>query len=298
MTVFFRTTGTVAGPEFFLRRRGGGLKRVRLPVTVALIERPDGLVLVDTGWSRRTCAFPQDDPGRATALFLGLEVHAEDAMASQVIGAGYSPDDVKHIVATHLHTDHVGGVVDFPRATLHATRTEWDALGGGRLRGYDTRLRDLSPRTKLHDLTGEPALGFGASHDLFGDGTVLLLDAGGHTAGSVAVAVRLEQGWFIHAGDAAMFREDYRDEMAGGRSLYARVNTRDPVRQRTSWRALHEAERVHEARVVPSHDPAVFETLPHTREDGWKTAWDKKPGRPQQEKKPREPKVPQPERKP
>ena len=49
MSVLFRTTGMMKGPAFFLRRGAGGLGAVRLPVTVAVIERPDGLVLIDTG---------------------------------------------------------------------------------------------------------------------------------------------------------------------------------------------------------------------------------------------------------
>src|SRR5579884_2929383 len=115
MTVFFRSTGTVAGPAFVLRRHGvakGGLARLRLPVTVAVVERPDGVVLIDTGWSRRTCAWPEEDPGRATALVLGMAVKPEDALASQLIGCGLAPEDVRHVVATHLHIDHVGGAVD------------------------------------------------------------------------------------------------------------------------------------------------------------------------------------------
>ena len=54
MSVFFRTTGTMGGPEFFVRPSSRSLRDLRIPVIVAVIERPDGLVLVDTGWSRRT----------------------------------------------------------------------------------------------------------------------------------------------------------------------------------------------------------------------------------------------------
>lgn len=278
MSVFFRTTGTVAGPAFFLRKRGGGLRAVRMPVAVAVIERPDGLVLIDTGWSRRTCAWPDADPGRAAALVLGVSVKPEDAMASQLIGCGYAPDDVKHVIATHLHIDHVGGIVDFPRAHLHATTAEWDAVRGGRLHGYDPRTHALQDRTTLHDLRGPGELGFAASHDLFGDGTVLLLDASGHTAGSLAVAVQLEAGWLIHAGDAVMFREDYRDEAHPAPSLYARLLAKDLAAQRSRWPALLAAERGG-ATVVPSHDPEAFETLPKTREEGWKAAWERKPAK-------------------
>jgi glyoxylase-like metal-dependent hydrolase (beta-lactamase superfamily II) len=287
MTVFFRTTGTLRGPEFFLRQRRRGRGFVRLPVTVAIIERPDGVTLIDTGWSRRTCAFPGEVPGRLSALALGLDVHPEDALASQLLGVGIAPGDVQHVVATHLHMDHIGGIVDFPNATLHTGQAEWACVGYGRLRGYDPTLRALAERTCIHTLAGPPALGFPASHDVSGDGSLLLLDASGHTRGSVAVAVRLEDGWLVHAGDAAMFTEDYRTAGDPRPSLYARVMAQDLGAQTTSWRSLYSAEHAHGARVVPSHDLAVFDTLPHTRDDGWKTVWDHKPKAPQAERKPR-----------
>lgn len=287
MTVFFRTTGTMAGPEFFLKRKGGGLGAVRMPVTVAVIERPDGLVLIDTGWSRRSCAFPEDDPGRITSAYLGLQVKPEDALASQIISCGFSPDDVKHIIATHLHLDHVGGAVDFAKATFHASSAEWDAMGRGRLGGYDPRTQDLASRSKLHDLNGPAAMGFSASHDLFDDGTVLLLDARGHTRGSIAVAVKLETGWMLHAGDAMMFVDDFRDSPELPMSLYARVISQDVKQQRKTYACFEEAARIEGLRVIPSHDMAVFEALPKTREEGWKAAWEKKAPKPQQPPKPR-----------
>lgn len=271
MTVLFRTTGTMKGPAFFLKRGGGGLSSVRMPVTVAVIERPDGLVLVDTGWSRRACAWPETDPGRAAKLFLGLDVKPEDALASQLLSLGYAPGDVRHVVATHLHVDHVSGAVDFPSATVHCAEAEWDVLRRGR-RGYDPRALEL-PRVERHAPRGPAALGFPASHDLFGDGTVLLLDARGHTAGSLAVAVKLQSGWALHVGDAAMFAEDFRMDDAAPASLYMRAMNWDVAAQREAFGRIRAAERDHGARVVPSHDLGVYESLPRTREEAWKGAW-------------------------
>lgn len=287
MTVFFRTTGTMRAPEFFVKRDGGGFGSVKMPVACAIIERPDGIVLIDTGWSRKTCAFPEDDPGRITAAYLGLEVKPEDALASQIISCGLSPDDVKHVIATHLHIDHVGGAVDFAKATLHTTRTEWGLLDRGTVHGYNARLRDLTDRTVLHDLTGAPAMGFTASHDLFGDGTVLLLDARGHTAGSMAVAVKLEVGWMLHAGDAMMFLDDLRDPPERPMSLYARTISQHTSAQRWTYGCFDAAVTTHGAKVIPSHDMTVYEGLPKTREEGWKAAWEKKPAKPQQPQRPR-----------
>lgn len=273
MPVFFRTTGTMGGPSFFLKRRGGTVGTLRIPVTVAVVERPEGLLLIDTGWSRRACAFPDDEPGTAARLALGLDVKPEDNLSSQLLSLGLNPGDVRDVVATHLHTDHISGALDFPGADLHVSETEWGALDAGRLRGYDPALR-THPRVRQHALDGPAILGFSASRDLFGDGTVFLLDAQGHTRGSVAVAVQLDKGWLVHAGDAAMFAEDFRLSDDVPPSPYMRVMSWDQRHQRATWRHLREAEDHHGARVVVSHDPAQLEALPQTRETGWKTVWD------------------------
>jgi glyoxylase-like metal-dependent hydrolase (beta-lactamase superfamily II) len=271
MPVVFRTTGTVSGPEFFLRS-GSPFRRVKMPVTCAVIERPDGLVLIDTGWSREQCAWPNQNPGFATRIVLGMDVKPEDALASQLISMGYEPGDVRHIIATHLHLDHVGGAVDFPHAKVHLTSREWKARARGLRGGYDARAVPFTDRMELHELTEEGILGFGASKDLFGDGSMVLLDASGHTDGSTAVAVRLNDRWMIHVGDACMFREQYR--APGPLPLYARTLTHDRTALERTWTNIRTAETDHGATIVPSHDPKVFEELPTAPEKGWKTEWD------------------------
>ena len=275
MTVFFRTTGTMGGPEFFVRPTSHSLRAVRIPVIVAVVERPDGLVLIDTGWSRRTCAFPDDDPGLAHRLLLGLAVRPEDALASQLISQGYTPADVRHVVATHLHADHVGGVVDFDRATVHVHGRELDAAATGLRGGYTPAVRSL-PRVAPYTLDGPPALGFPFSKDLFGDGTVLLLDGRGHTAGSIVVAVKLQEGWCLHAGDAAQYVGEYRADDSAPPSLYARAMSWNLSEQRRTYGLLRDAETSAEARVVVSHDPELLNALPTTKETAWACAWDKR----------------------
>jgi glyoxylase-like metal-dependent hydrolase (beta-lactamase superfamily II) len=275
MSVFFRTTGTMGGPEFFVRPSSRSLRDLRVPVIVAVVERPDGLALIDTGWSRRTCAFPDDDPGVAQRLLLGLSVKPEDALASQLISLGYAPGDVRHVIATHLHSDHIGGAVDFDRATVHVHDRELAAAARGLRGGYDASVRSL-PRVATYALDPVPMLGFPFSRDLFGDGSVLLLDGRGHTAGSVVVAVKLQDGWALHAGDAAQYVGEYRADDAAPPSLYARVMSWNLHEQRRTYGLLRGAEAALDARVVVSHDPDLLSALPTTKEAAWPCAWDKR----------------------
>jgi glyoxylase-like metal-dependent hydrolase (beta-lactamase superfamily II) len=202
------------------------------------------------------------------------------------LSLGFDPKNVRHILATHLHIDHISGAIDFPEAEVHTTYDEWHArervmrrqAGGAEVR--------IGERLRLHSLDGPPALGFPASHDVFGDGTVLLLDAKGHTHGAVAVAVKLKERWLLHVGDSAMFREDYAS--AGQLSVHARVMAADARALEATRACIRAAETEHGALVVASHDDVTFATLPTTVEKGFAAAWDEDRKKKQRNEQPRE----------
>jgi glyoxylase-like metal-dependent hydrolase (beta-lactamase superfamily II) len=108
------------------------------------------------------------------------------------------------VVLSHLHTDHVGGLAPFRGAEVLVSRAEWQRARGlaGRIRGYVPQHwpRGLEPR--LLDLDG-PAVGpFPGSHDVAGDGRLLVVPTPGHTRGHVGMLVRGEGGGWLLAGDA------------------------------------------------------------------------------------------------
>jgi glyoxylase-like metal-dependent hydrolase (beta-lactamase superfamily II) len=237
----------------------------RMTNTVAVVVRDDGdVVLVDAGWSVATCDDPRRELGVLQATVLGVRVSAADAIVTQLRELGIDPSRVRTIVATHLHLDHVGGVGDFPNAEVVTARRELEAYFRGHWwQGY--RAHDLARAGRLRalGLDDGPTYGFPASADLFSDGEVVLLDARGHTAGSVAVALRGPLATYVHVGDAVYGRWEY-GMSPPGPSAVARLQ---------GWR-LDESERTYahlracEADprrpvLVPSHDAEVFDALPH-----------------------------------
>jgi glyoxylase-like metal-dependent hydrolase (beta-lactamase superfamily II) len=114
------------------------------------------------------------------------------------------PPQLDFALPTHAHWDHVSGLLDLPGLPAHLHRRERQWIGTGTVApvgGVRDSLRDR-PITE-YDLDGPPVLTFTGSHDLFGDGSVILVDLGGHTPGSVGVLAQTARGWILIAGDAA-----------------------------------------------------------------------------------------------
>lgn len=173
-----------------------------------LVEGPDGLTLVDTGFG--TVDLAEKRMGKAFIGLMGPALDRSETAAAQVVAAGYSVDDVTDIVVTHLDLDHAGGLGDFPKAKVHVFADELAAARNPK--GPKEKSRYVQAQWAHNPLWVEHALPDGSST---GDGwlgfesvaavsdDLVLVPTRGHTRGHVAVAVRRPSGgWFLHAGDA------------------------------------------------------------------------------------------------
>jgi len=209
MEVRVLTTGRVRG-----KRAASGLRRYladdwaeeTLPVHAFLVEHPDGSVLFDTGQTARAAEpgwFPRWYPFFRLSRF---ELGPEDEVAAQLA----RPEDVRLLVLSHLHTDHVGGLDAFAHADVVVVRAEWErATGlGGRLRGYLPQRWPAGIRPRLVDVDGPPLGPFPATHDLLGDGRLVLVPLPGHTPSHAGLLVRDEARTLLLAGDAQVESEE------------------------------------------------------------------------------------------
>jgi N-acyl homoserine lactone hydrolase len=176
-----------------------------LPVHAFLVEHPKGLVLFDAGQTVRAAEpgwFPRWHPFFRLSRF---ELEEGDEVAQQIHAQGIETADVRFVILSHLHTDHVGGLAPFDQATVLVSRLEWTRATGvsGLIRGYLPQHWPSGLAPTLVDFTG-PSLGpFSASFDVIGDGSLLLVPTPGHTAGHAALLVRGSRGSWLLAGDMA-----------------------------------------------------------------------------------------------
>lgn len=171
-----------------------------------LVETDDGLLLVDTGFGTQDYTSPSWKV-RLFLPFVGSPRRLEETAAHQVSQLGFGRQDVRHIVLTHLHFDHVGGLRDFPDANVHLHRMELEAANKPKElmdAGYDRAQWSHGPRWQLHEVPVESWFGFDAI-PIMPEVTpkVLLLPLPGHTRGHCGVAIESENGWLLHCGDAA-----------------------------------------------------------------------------------------------
>lgn len=195
----------------------GGTKDDRIgPVSAYVIEHPkQGLILIDTGYGRVTAESIKDYPGKRLAKIVKLEM--KTPLADRLGDISKAPEDVRHVILTHLHADHAGGIADFGKAMLWADGREIDAgLKKGMMKGYNKKAYKERSFDRV-DFDQTEAYGPFPQHvDLFDDGSIILLPAPGHTRGSMMVLVNLKSGSFLFLGDAAWVDENWQKPVPKG----------------------------------------------------------------------------------
>jgi glyoxylase-like metal-dependent hydrolase (beta-lactamase superfamily II) len=179
-----------------------------------LLESDDGLVLVDTGLGVDDYVHHSGILELFRAIMV-VPLDPEEAAIRQVIRLGFKPEDVHHIVLTHMHFVHCGGLPDFPWAKIHVYRREFEAFTGN-LRhwselAYVRRHIAHGPDWLFYEDTGEKWFEFDAIRLPFTP-EMWLLPLPGHTFGQCGVAIRTAVGWLLQTSDAAaLFNEEAPD---------------------------------------------------------------------------------------
>jgi glyoxylase-like metal-dependent hydrolase (beta-lactamase superfamily II) len=247
---------------------GGLLAPATMVCHCLLVETEAGLVLVDTGLGTDDVADPGRRLGSGFTFVTRPRLDADETAARQVVRLGFSVDDVRHVVVTHLDLDHAGGIPDFPRAKVHVHAPEHTAAMERRTLPERERYRPChwahGPEWVLHAVEGDRWLDFEAVRALPGvPPEVLLIPLIGHTRGHAGVAVQTDGGWLLHAGDAYFSHHELDPERPwcpSGLALFQRIVAIDDGKRRANQDRLRELAKGHpEVRVFSAHDPVELE---------------------------------------
>jgi glyoxylase-like metal-dependent hydrolase (beta-lactamase superfamily II) len=161
---------------------------------------------VDTGFGSKDYSAPSLKI-RFFLRYMGVPCNPDETALFQVKALGYKTKDVRHIIQTHLHIDHAGGLADFPWTNVHTYKPEY--LAATKPKGvmefaYDQTHWVHDPKWVFHDKPIVDWFGFESILVLkTPEADFLLIPLPGHTRGHCGVAIGKPGKWLLHCGDAA-----------------------------------------------------------------------------------------------
>jgi N-acyl homoserine lactone hydrolase len=219
-------------------------KQGEIAVPCFLIRHPKGDLLWDTGLGDHY-NYPKEGSDAAP----GVRVTVPVTLLAQLQSLKLSPKDINFIAFSHLHWDHTGNANEFPDSVWIMNKAElaWTQVmppPGGVLpetwSAYKT--------AKNEAIEGD--------FDVFGDGSVMILRAPGHTPGHQVLKLKLHKsGTVILSGDLYHLRAN---------RLLKRVPIYNSDRADTlaSMGRIETILKNTHGRLIVQHDPKDFQSLP------------------------------------
>jgi glyoxylase-like metal-dependent hydrolase (beta-lactamase superfamily II) len=235
MKLHFLQCGTIQTKRHLIEGGPIGEEPFEVPVPFFLIEHEGNRILFDVGYAHATIQSP------GTGDFISTMTEP-DYVVSQLATLDLCVDDVTHLVLSHLHADHAGGIEAFQGIPCYLQEAEWQSAGG-------SNFADRYP------LDWQLVKG---NYDLFDDGRIQLLSTPGHSAGHQSMLLTAD------SGEATLLAVDAAYTRAALEQRSLPVTTFDPIA------AAHSFDRVQAlkdagVRIIYGHDAQQWATLRSTQ---------------------------------
>lgn len=253
MAIYQLPTGTYETRALFAVKGGSFRDKRHFAATAVLIRHPKGDLLIDAGFGPDVAAHVAMLPRIARAPYETSRTAAEQLDAS-----GYDRTRLLGVLVTHSHWDHVSGLGAL-RVPVWMNAPERDYAA----KDPDGAVfRSISAGLEIHEYAfpGPAYLGFPASFDVHGDGSVVIALAGGHTLGSVVVFVAVPEGRrYAFIGDLTWQLDGIRRRVERP-WLMSKLADSDAEQVRQGLlRAIALSDVM---QVVPAHDGSAYAGIP------------------------------------
>jgi len=259
MSISALPTGSMESKAAFAFR-GGAWNDVRqFSMTALLVRHPKGNLVIDTGFGKNVDEHVKMMP----ALMQKMTTYRKGTpVAAQLAGGGIKPGDLAGVILTHAHWDHVSGLDDLGGVPVLVDAAEKGFIDA---KTHNTELLNSfnNINYKQYDFEGGPYLGFPNSHDVWGDGSVVIVPAAGHTPGSVIVFVNLPSGTrYALLGDLVWQTEGI--ELPAQKPwLLRRLIGEDDSQVLKNIAIMRSiGKKYTQIHLVPAHDPSAFRMIP------------------------------------
>ncbi|MCV9931926.1 MBL fold metallo-hydrolase [Flavobacterium sp. LS1R47] len=176
-----------------------------------LIKEDDKLILIDTGIGLLDIQKPLERIGQDLINMVGYNFNENQTAIRQIEKLGLDPKKVTDCIISHLDNDHIGGLADFPNATVHVGIEEYESYNSGNPRYLKAPLSH-NPTIKTYNKSDYNWFGFEARKVATNAETeIFLIPLFGHTLGHCGVALKKEGKWIFYIADAYYMRIELND---------------------------------------------------------------------------------------
>lgn len=252
--------------------KGGRNETVKFPSMFALIIHPKhGVILYDTGYTKRFYKETSKFPFLIYAKMTPVYVNEEDTAVSKLKKLGIAPEDVKYIIISHFHADHIAALNDFPNCKYIYLKNGYDhvknltgfrALKQGYLKGLlpsDFEERSIQIDTEKNEFDVEPIKPFERTFDYFGDSSLLFIPLEGHYRGHLGLLTNNHDNekYFLIA-DSCWLSKSFRENITP--SSLASIIMDNPKSYKDTLYKIHKFHKENkDINILPSHCSEVYE---------------------------------------
>lgn len=268
----FFSAGYCTHPEK-IAIKGGCSKSVKFYATFALIQHPQfGYILFDTGYSERFYTETRHFPFNIYAKITPVYFKEENSAAFQLRLSGINPDDIKLIILSHFHADHIGGVKDFPNTEFLCFKSAYEEIKGkkslaalkkGFLPGllpadFELRLKFADSINKIN--ISEDYSPFETGFDVFDDRSLIAVDVSGHSKGQLGLIINTDNNVCFLIGDACWRSRSYREFVLP--HPLATLLLGNKQKYMSTLKKIYELHKKRpDIKIIPSHCSEILELI-------------------------------------
>lgn len=259
MQLFHISTGINHRTAAFAYRGGSFFDKRDFAMSAVLVKHPKGNLLIDTGFGNDIREHFQSMP---LYFRMTTDFQPGTSAATQLSTKGYPLDSVSTILLTHAHWDHVSGIPDFGNTPVLVTKEELKYIQSEeKLSALARSFKDAQYTT--YQFQNIPYLNFPVSHDLYNDGSIVIVPSAGHTPGSIIIFINLPSGEkYAFVGDLAWQLEGITqlEERPWIQSFLADSDEKAVQENLKKVYSLH--KRFPDLKIVPAHDSRAYQGIP------------------------------------